>query len=459
MIDAQATQTLRAGLRGQLIEPGDAEYDAARKVYNAMIDRRPALIARCVDAADVITSIQFARSQGLLLAVRGGGHNGGGLGICDDGLVIDLSGIRGVRVDPKARTARAGGGCTWGDVDHATHAFGLACPSGVISTTGVGGLTLGGGIGHLTRKYGLSIDNVIEADVVLADGRLVTASAQENPDLYWAIRGGGGNFGVVTSFLFRLHPVKEIIGGPTFWPLEQGPEVLRWYRDFIRQAPRELNGFFAYLVVPPAPMFPQELHMKKMCGVVWCYCGAADKAEQVFEPVKKFGPPALYGIHAIPFPALQSVFDGLYPPGHQWYWRADFVNDLSAAAIALHQEHGAKMPTMQSTMHLYPIDGAVHDVGRGDTAFSYRRSNWASVIAGVDPDPANKTAITDWTRKYFDALHPHSAGGAYVNFMMDEGQERVQASYGENYKRLAEVKRKYDPDNLFRVNQNIRPAS
>jgi FAD/FMN-containing dehydrogenase len=459
MNDAQATQTLRAGLRGQLIQPGDAEYDAARKVYNAMIDRRPALIARCVDAADVMTSIKFAREHGLLLAVRGGGHNGGGLGICDDGLVIDMSAIRGVRVDPKARTARAGGGCTWGDVDHATHAFGLACPSGVISTTGVGGLTLGGGIGHLTRKYGLSIDNVIEADVVLADGRLVTASAQENPDLYWAIRGGGGNFGVVTSFLFRLHPVKEIIGGPTFWPLEKGPEVLRWYRDFIRQAPRELNGFFAYLTVPPAPMFPQELHMKKMCGVVWCYCGAADKAEQVFEPVKHFGPPALYGIHAIPFPALQSVFDGLYPPGHQWYWRADFVNELSDAAIALHQEHGAKMPTMQSTMHLYPIDGAVHDIGKGDTAFSYRRANWASVIAGVDPDPANKTAITDWTMSYFDALHSHSAGGAYVNFMMDEGQERVQATYGDNYQRLVEVKRKYDPTNLFRVNQNIRPAS
>ena len=293
MIDAQAIQTFRAGLRGQLIQPDDAEYDAARKVYNAMIDRRPAMIARCVDAADVIASIEFARSQGLLLAVRGGGHNGGGLGICDDGLVIDMSGIRGVRVDPKARTARVGGGCTWGDVDHATHAFGLACPSGIISTTGVGGLTLGGGIGHLTRKYGLSIDNVLEADVVLADGRLVTANAQENADLYWAIRGGGGNFGVVTSFLFRLHPVKEIIGGPTFWPLEKGPEVLRWYRDFIRQAPRELNGFFAYLTVPPAPMFPQALHMNKMCGVVWCYCGAADKAEQVFEPVKQFGPPAL----------------------------------------------------------------------------------------------------------------------------------------------------------------------
>ncbi|RPI47491.1 MAG: FAD-binding oxidoreductase [Betaproteobacteria bacterium] len=458
MPNDQPIQSLQACMRGQVIQPGDADYDAARKVYNAMIDRRPRYIARCVDAADVISAVSFAREQGLLLAVRGGGHNGAGLGVCDNGLVIDLSGLRGVRVDPKARTARVAGGSTWGDVDHATHAFGLACPSGIISTTGVGGLTLGGGIGHLSRKYGLAIDNLLEADVVLADGRAVTASAEENADLFWAIRGGGGNFGVVTSFLFRLHPVKEIIGGPTFWPLEQSAAVMRWYRDFIRQAPRELNGFFAFLTVPPAPMFPQALHLKKMCGVVWCYAGPADQAEDVFKPVKAFGPPALYGIHAIPFPALQSVFDGLYPPGHQWYWRADFVNELTDEAIALHVKHGSQMPTMQSSMHLYPIDGRVHETGKADTAFSYRSSNWASVIVGVDPDPANKARITDWTKAYFDALHPHSAGGAYVNFMMDEGQERVQATYGDNYQRLAAIKRKYDPDNLFRVNQNIRPA-
>jgi FAD/FMN-containing dehydrogenase len=458
MTNPQAVQSLQARLRGTLIQRGDAAYDAARKVYNAMIDRRPDLIVRCVDAADVIACVDFARTEGVLLAVRGGGHNGAGLGVCDGGLVIDLSGIRGVRVDPGRRVARVGGGSTWGDVDHATHAYGLACPSGIISTTGVGGLTLGGGIGHLSRKYGLSIDNLLEADVVLADGSVVTASARENADLFWAIRGGGGNFGIVTSFLFQLHPVKEIIGGPTFWPLEQTPEVMRWYREFIGQAPRELNGWFAFLTVPPVPMFPEALHMKKMCGVIWCYCGDPAKAEQVFAPVKGFGPPALYGIHAIPFPALQSVFDGLYPPGHQWYWRADFVNELSDAAIALHLQHAARMPTPQSTMHLYPIDGAVHDTQPGDTAFSFRRANWASVMVGVDPDQANAAKITDWTKAYFDALHPHSAGGAYVNFMMDEGQERVQATYGENYGRLAAVKRKYDPGNLFRVNQNIRPA-
>ena len=457
MTTEQAIQSFQSSLRGKLVQPGDADYDAARKVYNAMIDKRPRLVAKCADVADVIAGVRFAREQGLLLAVRCGGHNGGGLGVCDDGLVLDLSGMRGVRVDPAERTVRADGGCTWGDVDHATHAFGLASPSGIISTTGVGGLTLGGGIGHLTRKLGLSIDNLLAADVVLADGRLVTASAKENPDLFWAIRGGGGNFGVVTSFMFRLHPVKNIIGGPMFWTLEQAPEVMRWYRDFIRQAPQDLNGWFAFLTVPPVPMFPEALHLKKMCGVVWCYAGPPEKAEQVYAPVKAFGPPALYGIHEIPLPALQSVFDGLYPPGHHWYWRADFVNELSDKAIALHCEHGARLPTMQSTMHLYPVNGKAHEVGKGDTAFSYRDANWAEVIVGVDPDPANKARITEWTKGYFDALHPYSAGGAYVNFMMDEGQERVQASFRDNYARLAEIKRKYDPGNLFRVNQNVRP--
>jgi len=459
VLTEQTIQAFRASLRGKLIQPADAEYDAARKVYNAMIDRRPRLIARCVDVADVIAAVKFAREHELLLAIRGGGHNGGGLGVCDDGLVLDLSGMRGVRVDPSERTVRVDGGCKWGDVDHATHAFGLATPSGIISTTGVGGLTLGGGIGHLSRKCGLSIDNLLAADIVLADGRFVTVSPKENSDLFWAIRGGGGNFGVVTSFLFRLHPIKTIIGGPTLWHLDQTEKVMRWYREFIVSAPPELNGFFAFLTVPPVAPFPQALHLKKMCGVVWCYAGQEDKADKVFEPIKSFGPPALYGIHPMPFPMLQGAFDALYPPGHQWYWRADFVKELSNEAIALHARHGAEMPTMQSSMHLYPIDGKVHEIGKGDTAFSYRDVNWAAVIVGVDPDPANKARITDWTKRYFDALHPHSAGGAYVNFMMDEGQERVQATYGGNYQKLAAVKKKYDPGNLFRVNQNIRPAA
>ena len=456
MLDSNAIETLQTQLRGRIIQPADADYDGARKVFNAMIDRRPRMIVRCADVADVIGAVNFAREHALLLAVRSGGHNGGGLGICDDGLVIDLSALKGIRVDPKERTVRVEGGCTWADVDHATHAFGMATPSGIIGGTGVGGLTLGGGIGHLSRRCGLTIDNLLGADMVLADGRFVSVSADENNDLFWAIRGGGGNFGVVTSFLFRLHPIHTVTAGPTLWPLEQAGEVMRWYRDFICNAPRELNGFFTFLTVPPGPPFPVELHMKKMCGVVWCYTGSPESAADVFAPVHAFGPPALVAIGAMPYPALQSAFDGLYQPGHQWYWRADFVNELTDAAIAQHLQHG-RVPTLLSTMHMYPISGAAHDIGRNDTAFSFRESNWAQVIVGVDPDPANREQITDWTRRYHDALHPHGAGGAYVNFMMDEGQERIQATYRDNYQRLAAIKRKFDPGNLFRVNQNIRP--
>ena len=448
---------LRAGLRGELISPGDEAYEAAREVYNAMIDKHPALIARCADVADVIAAVNFAREHGLTLAVRGGGHNGAGLGTCDDGLVIDLSRMGGIRVDPASRTVRVEGGATWGDVDHATHAFGLATPSGIISTTGVGGLTLGGGLGHLTRRYGLTIDNLLSVDVVLADGSFVTASAGQNEDLYWAVRGGGGNFGVVTSFLFRLHPVSTIVGGPTLWELEQAPEVLRWYRDFIAEAPEDLNGFFAFLTVPPGPPFPEELHLKKMCGIVWCYTGPEEEVDEVFAPVLEVGTPALHGVHAMPFPALQGAFDALYPPGHQWYWKADFITELSDAAIEQHMSY-AEAPTMQSTMHLYPLNGAAHRVGPNDTAWSYREANWAMVIAGVDPEPANNEVITDWARDYWEAIHPYTAGGAYVNMMMDEGQDRVKASYRDNYDRLAVTKRKHDPTNLFRVNQNIKPG-
>ena len=444
-------------LRGKLVKTGDENYDEARKVYNAMIVKRPSLIAYCNDVADVITSVNFTRENNLLTAIRGGGHNGGGLGICDDGLVIDLSTMKGIRVDPEERTAQVEGGCRWGDVDHATHAFGIATPSGIISTTGVAGLTLGGGMGHLSRKYGLSIDNLLSADMVLADGRFVTVSENNHPDLFWAIRGGGGNFGVVTSFKFRLHPVSTITGGPTLWPLDKAREVMKWYRDFIVNAPEDLNGFFAFLTVPPAPPFPEKLHMQKMCGIVWCYTGPADQAEEIFRPVREFGPPDLYGIHDMPFPALQSAFDALYPPGLQWYWRADFVNELSDEAIEQHLKF-AKAPTMHSTMHLYPINGTVHRIGNNDTAFNFREANWSQVIVGVDPDPANKEQITNWTKQYFDALHPYSAGGAYVNFMMDEGGDRIKATYRDNYDRLVEVKNKYDPNNLFRVNQNIKPT-
>jgi FAD/FMN-containing dehydrogenase len=447
------------GFKGVFTAPEDAGYEEARAVYNAMIDRRPALLARAADPQDVSAVVSFAAAHDLLLAVRGGAHNGAGLGTVDDGIVLDLGGLKSIEVDLEARTVRVGGGCTWGEVDAATGAYGLATPSGIISTTGVGGLTLGGGLGHLTRKCGLTIDNLLEAEVVLASGESVRASATENPDLFWAIRGGGGNFGVVTSFLFRLHEVGTIVGGPTFWAIEDSAEVLRAYREFLPASPRELNGFFAFASVPPAPPFPEELHLQKVCGVVWCYSGPTEDAAAAMAPLLEATPePVLHGVQEMPLPALQGAFDPVYPAGDQWYWRADFVREIPDAAVDLHVKFGAEMPTWQSTMHLYPIDGAVHDVDASDTAWAYRDANWGSVFAGVDKDPANAEKISRWCVDYFEALHPYSAGGAYVNMMMDEGQERVRASYGPNYDRLAQIKATYDPRNLFRVNQNIVPA-
>ncbi|MCX5190183.1 FAD-binding oxidoreductase [Streptomyces sp. NBC_00268] len=457
---AQAARQELTGFKGQLIGPGDSGYDEARTVYNAMIDRRPALVARCTSAEDVSYVIGFARDHGLALAVRGGGHHGAGLGVCDDGVVLDLSPLKDIEVDPEARTVRVGGGCVWSEVDRATHEHGLATPAGIISTTGVGGLTLGGGIGHLTRKYGLTVDNLQAADLVLASGEHVRASDAENPDLYWAIRGGGGNFGVVTSFLFRLREVSTVVAGPTFWPVELGAEVLTVYRDFLPNAPRELNGFFMFGSVPPGPPFPEEIHLRKVCGVIWCRVGddieaAAAEMAPLLDAVPE---PLLHGAAPMPFPALQSAFDGIYPPGDQWYWRADFVDEIADEAVASHLGYGAQPPTWKSTMHLYPIDGAVHDVAPADTAWSYRNAHWATVYAGVDSDPAGAERVKRWSVDYSDALHPYSAGGAYVNMMMDEGQERVRASYRDNYARLARVKADRDPDNLFRLNQNIEPA-
>ncbi|MET7354538.1 FAD-binding oxidoreductase [Streptomyces mirabilis] len=454
-----ARQELRE-FKGQLVAPGDSAYDEARTVYNAMIDRRPALVARCTSAEDVSYVIGFARDHGLPLAVRGGGHHGAGLGVCDDGVVLDLSPLKEIEVDPRARTVRVAGGCVWSEVDRATHEYGLATPAGIISTTGVAGLTLGGGIGHLSRKYGLTVDNLLAADLVLASGERVRASDTENTDLYWAIRGGGGNFGVVTSFLFRLREVSTVVAGPTFWPVEVGAEVLTAYRDFLPDAPRELNGFFLFGSVPPGPPFPEEIHLRKVCGVVWCRVGddteaAAAEMAPLLDAVPE---PLLHGAAPMPYPALQSAFDGIYPPGDQWYWRADFVDEIPDEAIASHLGYGTEPPTWKSTMHLYPIDGAVHDIAPADTAWSYRNARWATVYAGVDSDPAGAERVKRWSVDYSDALHPYSAGGAYVNMMMDEGQERVRASYRDNYGRLARIKADRDPDNLFRLNQNIQPA-
>ena len=450
---------LQNRLHGTLIQPGDPTYDEARQLFNAMIDKKPALIAQCRDTADVITGVNFARGHGLTVAVRGGGHNGAGLALVDDGLVIDLSALRSIHVDPTVGTVRVGGGALWRDVDQATHPYGLAVPSGIVASTGVAGLTLGGGLGHLSRQYGLTIDSLLEAEVILADGRLVKASELENADLFWALRGGGGNFGIVTSFLFQGRPVQTVVGGPMLWSLADAPAVMRWYRDFIVTAPEQVNGFFAFLTIPPGPPFAEHLHMQRMCAIVWSINDTPERSQTVLTDLRSQFPPAQDLVGPLPFPALQSMFDPIYQPGLQWYWRGDFVNELSDEAIARHLEFAQRKPTLHSTMHLYPINGAVHRVGAHETAFSYRDTTWSQVIVGVDPDPANADLIRDWTVAYWEALHPYSAGGAYVNFMMEEGQVRVQATYRDNYARLAAVKTKYDPENFFHVNQNIKPAS
>ncbi|WP_211262608.1 FAD-binding oxidoreductase [Nitriliruptor alkaliphilus] len=450
------TAVLHERLRGDVIDVTDDRYDEARKLYNGMIDKRPRVVARCTDVADVMAAVAFGRDEGLPIAVRGGGHNGAGFGSCDEGLVIDLSPMKGVRVDPAQRTVRAEPGCTQGDVDHATHAFGLAVPAGIVSSTGIAGLTLGGGHGYLSRQYGLTIDNLLEVDVVLADGRLVTASESEHADLFWALRGGGGNFGIVTSFRYRAHPVDTVHGGPIFFAFEHAAEVMRWYREFLPNAPEKLSPFLGLKSVPSTDPFPRELWGSRICALVSCYDGPAEEAEVAMKPIRsELPPPLLDGCAQMPYPALQALFDPLLPPGLQWYWKGDFVRDLPDAAIDVHLDHAAQAPTELSLMHLYPIDGAVQRVGADETAFRHRDATWSMVIAGIDPDPTGADAITRWARSYWEGVHPFTMGGAYVNFMMEEGQDRVRATYGDNYDRLAAIKGTYDPSNLFRVNQNI----
>jgi hypothetical protein len=455
-LNAPVLEEFASTIRGQVILPKDSNYEDARKVYNAMINKHPGLVVKCVDVADVINAVNFGRENNLLVAVKGGGHNGGGLGLCDDGLVIDLSGIKFVKVDPVEKTVLVGGGNVWGEVDHATHPFGLAVPAGIISTTGVGGLTLGGGVGHLSRKYGLTIDNLLEADMVLADGTFVTVNAKQNSDLFWAIRGGGGNFGVVTSFKFQAHPVNNVFGGPTLWPIENTKEIMEWYHKFIQDAPDDLNGFIATMVIP-GPPFPESLHKKQFCGIVWCYVGDLDKAEEMFKPILAMNPLFAH-VGVMPYPSMQTMFDGLLPPGMQWYWRADFFNELGPEVGAKHLEFGSKIPTPLSQMHMYPISGAAGRVAKDETPWAYRDAKYAGVIVGIDPDPANADKITKWCKDYWEAIHPYSSGGAYLNFIMNEGQDRIKASYKHNYDRLTKIKKKYDPNNFFRVNQNILPG-
>lgn len=450
-------EDLRERVRGTVTGPNDAHYDESRAVHNAMIDRRPRAVVRCVNAGDAMAAVDFARDNELDLAVRGGGHSVPGFGTCDDGVVIDLSGMRGVRVDPAGRTARAGGGATWGDFNAATYPFGLATTGGVVSTTGIGGLTLGGGIGYLARGLGLSCDNLISADVVTADGRLLVAGDRENEDLFWALRGGGGNYGVVTSLEYRLSQVGDIYGGPIFFDLDQAGTVLRFFRDFIANAPEQLGGFPAFQIAPPLPFIPQNRHGDPLIAIVACWSGPLDEGPRAIQPLRDVAPVVAEHVGPMPYPQLNSAFDALVPPGLQQYWKANFVTELGDDAIEAHLRHGPKLPTVNSTVHIYPIDGACHRVSPQATAFSYRDANFATVIAGMWPDPADNESNISWVRDYYAATAPHSQEGGYINFMDADDQDRIKANYRENYERLVEVKRQYDPDNLFHLNQNIRP--
>ena len=454
---ALTIEQLRERVDGKLITRSDDGYEDARRVLNAMIDRRPSAIVRCTQPGDVGAAVDFARENQLDVAVRGGGHSVPGFGTVDDGVVVDLTGMQDVLVDPDRRTARAQGGATWGVFNDATHAHGLATTGGIVSTTGVGGLTLGGGIGYLARGFGFSCDNLVSAEVVTADGRSLLASESENEDLFWAIRGGGGNFGVVTSFEFRLHPVTEIYGGPMFFEVDDAATVLRVYRDLIADAPEEFGGFPAWQIAPPLPFIPEDRHGDTFLAFIAFWAGDVGEGERCLKPLRDAAQVVAEHVGPMPYPALNSAFDALYPAGLQHYWKANFVTELTDEAIEAHLEHGPKVPAVNSTVHIYPINGACNRVASDATAFAYRDATYATVIVGIWPDPADNEANIAWVRDYYDATAPLSEEGGYINFMADDDQDRIEANYKGNYERLVDVKRKYDPENLFHLNQNIRP--
>jgi len=453
-----ALEGLREQLRGQLITPEDPDYDAARAVFNAMVDKRPAGVIRVAQVSDVIAGVNFARDNSLPLAIRGGGHSAPGFGTWDDALVLDFVNRTGVRVDPENSTARAEAGTTWADFNHATHAFGLATTGGIVGSTGVAGLTLGGGIGYLARKYGLSCDNLVSADIVTADGNFLTVSEERNEDLFWAIRGGGGNFGVVTSLEFQLHPVDMVHAGIIIYGAENIPAVARFYRDYIGSAPEEFGAFLGFHQGPPVPFLPEEWHGKSVCVVVGMWTGDPAEGESRWQPFLDAAPVAGSMVAPMPYPALNVAFDGLNQKGMQGYWKANFLRELNDGAIAAHARFGATVTSVNTAVHVYPIDGAVSRVGAQDTAFVHRDMKFAPVIATQWADPKDNEANIAWARAYAAELAPHSEAGGYINFMDSEDQSRVRSNYGPNWDRLVAIKSKYDPGNLFRVNQNIAPA-
>jgi len=451
-------EELRGRTGGELLEPNDAGYDAARKVWNGMIDRHPAIIVRCTGVADVINAVDFARTQNLVVAVRGGGHGVAGNAVCDDGIVIDTTRMKGIRVDPLARTVRAQAGVTWGELDRETHAFGLATPGGVVTTTGIAGLTLGGGIGWLSGMFGLACDNLISADVVTADGRFLTADASQNPDLFWGLRGGSGNLGVVTSFEYRLHSLSTVFAGLVLHPLAKAREVFRFYRDFISAVPDELTAYAFLFTAPEAPFVPEGMPGTPVAAVAFCYAGPVDEGERALRPLLEFGPPAGVVAEAMPYPALQSMFDASATPGMLNYWKSDFLRELSDDAIdtILECHRSATSPLTQ--VFIEHVHGAALRIARGETAFGARGASYNFGIVSAWTDPAESDGQIRWTRDFAQAMQPFSSGAVYVNYLGEEGDERVRAAYGESYDRLAALKLKYDPANLFHLNQNVRPA-
>lgn len=454
---AKTPSELRGVVRGEVVSPGDDGYDEARKVHNGMIDRRPAVIVRAAHAGDVMQTVRYARDNNLALSVRGGGHSGPGFGTNNGGAVIDFSRMRGVRVDPSAQTARAEGGATWGDFNTATHAFGLATTGGIISSTGIAGLTLGGGIGYLSRGLGLSLDSLMSADVVTAEGRMLVASETENADLFWAIRGGGGNFGICTSLEYKLHPVGTVYWGPMLYEIEETENILKFYREYIKDAPEQMGAFPGFQIAPPLPFIPEDRHGDMFAAIVACWSGDPAEGERRFKAFHDLAEVKAEMVGPVPYPAINAAFDGLFPSGIRQYWKGNFVKELTDDAIAAHVKHGPNAPTVSSTMHLYPINGACHRVAPDATAFGHRDANFSMVIIAASDKPEDDEANTKWVRDYSDAVAPHSEVGGYVNFMDDDDADRTRANYGGNYDRLVDVKRKYDPDNVFRINQNIAP--
>ena len=462
MLDEESIRAFEAGLAREIIRPDDAAYDEARQVWNAMIDKYPALIARCADAEDVIAAVNFAREHDLRLAVRGGGHNVSGSAVCDDGLVVDMSLMREVTVDPEARVAHVEAGAKLGDVDRATQQHGLATPTGNVSETGIAGLTLSGGLSWLRRKHGMSVDNLLEVEIVTADGRLRRASEDENADLFWAVRGGGGNFGIVTNFDFHLHPIgPEILFLTTMYPIEMGQEVMTTWRDWTLSAPEEASTDCLFWSIPASPPFPEPLHGTPVVVVGGMYVGEKEEGLQVFQPLREIGEPLIDMTGPMPYTRAQSMFDPFFAEGSRQYWKSLYLEELSDGAIATIVERARQRPSPRTMVPIRHLGGAISRVGNRETAVAHRSAQYLFSADSTWDDPADDEVNVTWTRQFWQTMHRFSDRGAFLSFpgMGEEGQKLVEAAHGPNYERLTRLKKRYDPNNLFRLNQNIRPES